>query len=66
LIPFWHGVKSGSPTPLHNPLVDLDESGARSESEIVVAHAEMNQGDNKLPNAPLKNSLSKIASQKNA
>jgi hypothetical protein len=46
--------------------VDLDESGARSESEIVVAHAEMNQGDNKLPNAPLKNSLSKIASQKNA
>jgi hypothetical protein len=20
LIPFWHGLKSGSPTPLHNPL----------------------------------------------
>ena len=26
LIPFWHGLKSGSPTPLHNPLHALSKT----------------------------------------
>ena len=43
-IPFWFGLKSGSPTPLHNPLLEVDTLAVEGEcrsSEMALVYTEI-------------------------